>query len=125
MSRYRGTSTYDQVHAELVRAAQYEGLTTYPDIAAIMDIPTDGGYEMQDKIGAILHEICEDEVAAGRPMLSAVAVKTTKRPGPGFFTQALELDRFRCKTRNRKTENRFWAKERRAVYKEWKRPLPS
>ena len=43
---------------------------------------------MGKETGAILGEISTDEVRAGRPMLSAVAVKTTGRPGPGFFPLA-------------------------------------
>lgn len=118
MQVYRGTKMYSQVHAELVRAAQYGGATTYPDVAAIMELPA-GGHRMRKGVTRMLQEICEDEVEAGRPMLSAVAVKTNRKPGHGFFDQARELGRLQGK----RAEARFWVRERRAVYKEWKRMM--
>ena len=42
--KYRGTTTYFHVLAELVRAAQYRGLTTYQDIALLMGLPLAGNY---------------------------------------------------------------------------------
>jgi len=71
--KYRGTTTYFHVMAELVRAAQYRGLTTYQDIAIIMGLAIRGSY-MGSEAGQILGEISEDEVTAGRPMLSAITV---------------------------------------------------
>jgi hypothetical protein len=59
--------------AELVRAAQYRGITTYQDIAVIMGLPIIGSH-MGLETGQILGEISEDEVNVGRPMLSAIAV---------------------------------------------------
>ena len=38
-AKYRGTTLYFHVLAELVRAAQYRGVTTYQDIAVIMGLP--------------------------------------------------------------------------------------
>jgi len=37
-AKYRRTTKYFHVMAELVRAAQYRGLTTYQDIAVIMGL---------------------------------------------------------------------------------------
>ena len=42
--RYRGTPTYVRVLAELVRAAEYRGVTTYQDIAVIMGLPLKGSH---------------------------------------------------------------------------------
>ena len=64
--KYRGTTTYFHVLAELVRAAQYRGRTTYQDIALLMGLPQSGNY-MGKEVGLILGEISEDEVRAGRP----------------------------------------------------------
>lgn len=119
MSRYRGTTVYVHVLAELVRAAQYRGLTTYQDLAVIMGLPLRGAY-MGKEIGEILGEIVEDEVSAGRPMLSAVTVGVTGRPGPGFFNFAREIGRMGPT----QTEDEFWRQEREAVYEAWRRPLP-
>lgn len=116
---YRGTPIYLHVLLELVRAAQYRGLTTYQDVAVIMGIPTHGSY-MGSATSRVLGEICEDEVRAGRPMLSAVAVSVAGQPGPGFFELAKRLGRMRAD----ETDAAFWQRERDAVYTTWRRPLP-
>jgi hypothetical protein len=118
-NKYRGTPTYFHVMAELVRAAQYRGLTTYQDIAVIMALPIRGSH-MGSETGHILGEISEDEVTAGRPMLSAVAVSVEGKAGPGFFGLARDLGRL---TGN-ENDAAFWEKERQAVYEAWQRPLP-
>lgn len=116
---YRGTPTYVHVVAELVRAAQYRGLTTYQDVAVIMGLPTHGSF-MGSSTSRILGEICEEEVQAGRPMLSAVAVSVAGQPGPGFFELAKRLGRMPAD----EAESAFWQRERDAVYATWKRSLP-
>ena len=118
-SKYRGTTTYFHVLAELVRAAQHRGLTTYQDIAVIMGLPVRGSH-MGSETGQILGEISEDEVVAGRPMLSAVAVSVEGKAGPGFFGLARELGRMP----GTESETDFWERERQAAYAAWKRPLP-
>jgi hypothetical protein len=119
-NKYRGTTNYIRVLAELVRAAEYQGVTTYQDIAVIMGLPLQGAF-MGKETGHILGEISEDEVKAGRPMLSAVAVSVvTGKAGPGFFALAKELGRFGGDTAE---EQNFWRQEVQAVYETWKRPL--
>lgn len=117
--KYRGTTEYFHVLSELVRAAQYGGLTTYQDIAVIMGLPQKGSF-MGSETGKILGEIAEDESVAGRPMLSAVVVGVNGKPGPGFFTLAKELGRLSAG----QDEAAFWQAERQAAYKAWRRPLP-
>lgn len=117
--KHRGTTTYFHVMAELVRAAQHRGLTTYQDVAVIMGLPIRGSH-MGSETGQILGEISEDEVAAGRPMLSAVAVSVEHKAGPGFFALARQLGRLT----GDESDAAFWEKERQAVYAAWKRPLP-
>jgi hypothetical protein len=117
--KYRGTTKYFHVLAELVRAAQYRGLTTYQDIAVIMGLPLKGAH-MGAETGHILGEISENEVQAGRPMLSAVAVGISGRPGPGFYTLARQLGHLAAG----EDELGFWERERQAAYEAWKRPLP-
>jgi hypothetical protein len=116
--RYRGKTVYYHVHAELVRAAQYGGVTTYQDLAIIMALPSTGSH-MGKETGHILGEIVEDEVNAGRPMLSAVAVGVSGRPGPGFYTLARQLGKFA----DGANELEFWEAERERVYRAWKRPI--
>ena len=118
--KYRGTTTYFQVLAELVRAAQYQGLTTYQDMAVIMGIPVTGNY-MSREMGLVLGEISEDEVAAGRSMLSSVAVTKAGKVGAGFFAFAEQIG----KLPNGADKQEFLASERRATYNAWKRPIPS
>jgi alkylated DNA nucleotide flippase Atl1 len=117
--KYRKTTTYFHVLAELVRAAQYRGLTTYQDIAVIMGITVTGNH-MAKQTGKILGEISEDEVRAGRPMLSAVAVSVQGYPSKGFYVLARELGLLK----SGQDERKFWEQQREAVYAAWKRPLP-
>lgn len=119
MNSYRGTTTYQRIYSELVCAAEYRGLTTYQDLAVLMGLPLQGNL-MGRRIGLILGEIVDDEVAAGRPMLSAVVVGTNGWPGAGFFSYGREKGR--CS--DGQSEGDFWAVEREAVYQAWKRPLP-
>ena len=116
--RYRGKTVYYHVHAELVRAAQYRGVTTYQDLAVIMALPPTGSH-MGKETGHILGEIVEDEVNAGRPMLSAVAVGVGGKPGPGFYTLARQLG----KLAEGANELAFWEAERDRTYEAWRRPL--
>ena len=118
-NRYRGKKEYFHVLAELVRAAQYRGKTTYQDIAMIMGLPQSGNH-MAREIGQILGEISEEEVEAGRPMLSSVAVAVTGKPGPGFFAFASRLGRFSAGD----DKDEFWEQERARTYAAWERRLP-
>ena len=117
--KYRGTPNYFRVLAELVRAAEYRGVTTYQDIAVIMGLPLQGSH-MGKEIGLVLGEICEDEVKAGRPMLSAVAVGVSGKPGPGFYTLAKEFGKFSGASSE---EEEFWRHELQVAYEIWRRPL--
>jgi hypothetical protein len=117
--KYRSTIKYARVLAELVRAAEYRGVTTYQDIAVIMGIRLKG-LHMAAEIGHILGEVSEDEVRAGRPMLSAVVVNVQGKAGPGFFALAKELKRMAPG----EDEGDFWNRELEAAYKAWGRPLP-
>jgi hypothetical protein len=118
--KYRGTTKYFHVLAELVRAAQYRGLTTYQDIVVIMGLPQSGSH-MGKEVGWVLGEISEDEVNAGRPMFSSVAVGVNGKAGPGFFGLARDLGRLPANG----DESEFWENERSATYDAWRRPLPA
>ena len=116
--RYRGKTEYFHVFSELVRAAQYRGVTTYQDIAVILGLPLTGSH-MGSEIGHILGEISEDEVRRGRPMLSSVAVSVNGKPGPGFYGLARDLGRLESDS----DDPVFWEQELMATYRAWKRPL--
>ena len=114
-NHFRGTKEYALVYTELITAAKYRGTVTYQEIAKMMGLPLQGS-NMGRVIGLILGEISEDEVANGRPMLSAVAVSVEGLPGGGFYSLAKELGRLSSE----ENENIFWQKERKAVYETWK-----
>jgi len=111
---YRGTKEYSIICAELITAAKYRGTITYQEIAKILGMPLQGSY-MGSEIGRLLGAISEDEVANGRPMLSAIAIGVKGDPGPGFFNWARHLGRFTSKD-----EQAFWESECKAVYDTWK-----
>ncbi len=118
--KYRGTPTYFRVITDLMNAAQYQGLTTYQHIAAIMGLPLSGNH-MQREVGYILGEISDDEVAAGRPMLSSVAVGINGKPGSGFYSLAYDLGLLPTKDENIP----FWEAQRESTYSAWRRPFLS
>lgn len=121
--KYRGSTKYMQVCAELIQAAQYRGVTTYQAIAQIMGLHLTGSY-MGSETGRILGEISEDELALGRPMLSAVAVSASGLPGKGFFGLAEGLGKLPVGA-TEEEKQRFWEEEREAVYKAWQREFKS
>lgn len=109
--------TYEHVRDELIRAAQYRGLTTYLDIAVVMGLDVNDPRKMQSDVGPILRQISADEHAADRPMLTAVAIGAKGRPSDPFFEQAKDFGRYRPS----QTKKWFWERELRIVYKHWKR----
>lgn len=118
--RYRGSTTYHLVYAELISAARYRGTVTYQEIAQIMGLPLVGSH-MGKETGHILGEISEDEHSNTRPMLSAVAVGISGSPGSGFFALARELGKLTDESRD--SERSFWESERDACYQTWQRHL--
>jgi hypothetical protein len=117
--KYRGTKEYHLVYGELIRAAQYSGLTTYQALAQIMGLPLKGSY-MGTQTGRVLGEISEDELSHGRPMLSAIAVGVSGLPGERFFALAEQLGRLPAGA-SQEEKQAFWEQERKAVYEAWKR----
>jgi hypothetical protein len=111
---------FDRVRAALIEAARDRRLLTYPDVAAIMGL-TYGGSAMGTKVGAMGDAINRFEHDAGRPMLSALIVKTQSRvPGEGFYRSALALGRTTA-FGDAMSDREFWESERDAVYNEWAR----
>lgn len=82
---------YQPVYDRLVRAARAKEFVHYKELAKLVGIDTDNPH-FAAQVGKILGAISEDEVAAGRPMLSAIVVsKDTMLPGRGFFNIGEEL----------------------------------
>jgi hypothetical protein len=93
-------------------------MITYEGVARLTGLPQRGA-AMGGQVGHLVGEISEDEVNAGRPMLSAVVVeKNTGLPGLGFFKLATDLKQFSGKTHNQRKS--FLAKEKRKLYDFWK-----
>lgn len=61
------------VYERLVRAARARELVHYGELAKMLGIDMDNPH-FAALVGRVLGEISEDEVAAGRPMLSAIVV---------------------------------------------------
>ena len=118
--KYRGKPVYFLVYCELLTAARYRGTVTYQEIAQIMGLPLKGSY-MGKEVGHLLGEIAEDEFGQGRPMLSAVAVGVSGKPGPGLFSLAREFGKLGGESNEE--EGRFWEAERDACYLTWRRVL--
>lgn len=114
---HNGVETKTLVRSALVEAAAERRTMRYADVARIMDI-TPSGQFMGMRVGSLLDEICEDEVRHGRPMLSALVVGYTGRPGKGFFATAQALGRLK----EGDDEAAFFARELEAVYETWQRP---
>ena len=113
---FRGTREYHLVYAELIRAARARETLFYGVIAALMGIPKRGNF-MSKKTGEILGEISEAEHTAGRPMLSALVVRTDGYPGAGFGRLARRLGKLRDFSQAR--FRAFWADERNNVWDTW------
>lgn len=79
------------VYERLVRAARAREFVHYGDLAKLMGIDTDNPH-FAAQVGHVLGDISTDEVANGRPMLSAIVVsKDDMLPGRGFFRLGQEL----------------------------------
>ena len=114
-SKYRGTREYARVYSELITAAKYRGTVRFMEIARILGITKPGGY-LAAQVGQVLGEISEDEVACGRPMLSAIAVSAQGETSPGFYKFAQELGLLASEG----DQKEFWKKECQKVYDCWK-----
>ena len=115
---YRGARECVLAYCEMVNAARYAGTTTYQTIAQIMGLPLQGNY-MANEVGKVIGAISEDEHNHGRPMLSAIVVNVNGRPGGGFFDLPRKLGRLAGQSKE--AEDRFWDKEKAAVYETWRR----
>ena len=115
-SKYRGKREFLLVYCELIQAARYQGIVYYKRIARLIGIE-EPGHHMARQVGQVLGEISEDEHAAGRPMLSAVAVASDDHPGDGFFTLARNLGLLDSEDESQMQE--FWERQRDRVYDTW------
>jgi hypothetical protein len=118
VNTHRGTKAYLLIYAELITAARYRGTVTYQELAELVGLPLQGIY-MGAELGEYLGAIVEDEVKHGRPMLSAITVRVTGKPGPGCFALAKELGKLSSDDEG--VQQAFWEAEKKAVYETWQR----
>ena len=116
-NKYRGSKEYAIVYSELITVARYKGVVTYQEIAKLIGWPLQGNW-MGSAIGHLVGEISDDEVDRGRPMLSAIVVGTSGKPGPGFFELARNLKRL--KSGENEADTKFLSHEQKEVYKTWR-----
>jgi hypothetical protein len=102
----------------VTRAKSNEPKITYTELARKLSLVIDGCEVTRDdhRLWSILCDICKEEVAAGRGMLSVIVVRDdeTMMPGPHFFALAKEL-RYKFKSREA-----FWVEEFVRVCEYWK-----
>lgn len=107
------------IYNQLVELARAERLTTYSDIAPLAGLSMDVD-EDRERISQLLGEIVRHEIAADRPMLTAIVVHrgSDNNPGEGFFAIATELNRFNG-SRQQMHRLEFWVRQVGEVHAHW------
>jgi hypothetical protein len=114
-TKWKDTSEYYIAYSIMINAAQHQGLATYQEIAQACGLPTSGSY-MGGEIGDLIGDVSRNEISLGRPMLSAVVVGVSGKPGPGFQTWAKELGAMQ----EDEDWEEFWRSECQKIYDTWK-----
>lgn len=112
---------YHLVYSELIHAARKRGTVTYQELAHVVGLPLQGSY-MGKRIGEILGAVSQNEVALGRPMLSAVAVNVNGVAGPGFYGLAREWGMLQSEDATE--EKAFWQAQKAECYRVWQQQFP-
>jgi len=104
------------IYERLKDVARAGRTITYGEISPMADLnmskPPD-----RNEIGRLLGTICAREHEEGRPLLSAVVVRSNIGcPGKGFFTLAQELGIY-----DGSDDKAFWIEEVRRVHEHWKK----
>jgi hypothetical protein len=120
-SKFYETPLYHIIYSHRISAAQMRGLTTCQHVAEIRGMPL-SGQNMGKQVGDMIGAISANEVAHGRPMLSAIVVGVSGVPGDGFYAWAENLGRYNTAQHTRRED--FWHQEMEAVYETWKRQFP-
>jgi hypothetical protein len=121
--KYLGTKEYVLALTALVNAAQHLGLVTYSELGDLVGIDVRTGDHARQELGLLLGAIATEEVKAGRPMLSALAVYKANplklddsTPSKGFYKWACELDVISSPEEDLK----LWKRERDRCYTFWR-----
>jgi hypothetical protein len=113
--KWMNTKEYFVTYSILVNAARHHGFATYQEIAQANAWPLVGSY-MGRLIGEVIGLISKNELEQGRPMLSAIVVGVSGKPGEGFFNWAKDLGVLH----EGDDEETFWHDECEKIYEEWK-----
>jgi hypothetical protein len=82
---------HQAVYERLVQAARAREFVHYGELAKMLGIDMDNPH-FGALVGKVLGQISEEEVAAGRPMISAIVVsREDMLPGKGFYKLGQEL----------------------------------
>ena len=114
------TKEYFITYSNMINAAKHRGLVTYQEIAQANGWPTFGSY-MGKVVGEVVGLVSQNELEQGRPMMSAIVVGVSGKPGKGFFDWARELGVLS----EGEDEETFWRDECEKVYEEWKNTYPN
>ncbi len=117
--QWMNTKEYVVTYSILVNAARHHGFATYQEIAQANAWPLVGNY-MSKLIGGVIGLISKNELEQGRPMMSAIVVGVSGKPGEGFYNWARELGVLA----EGQDEDAFWQNECEKVYEEWKISYP-
>lgn len=115
MKDWMNSKEYFITYSIMINAAQHSGLCTYQEISQAIGISTAGSY-MGRIVGQLIGLVSKNEMEQGRPMLSAIVVGVSGKPGEGFFSWAKELGLLI----EGDDEWAFWDSERIKIYEEWK-----
>ncbi len=110
------------LYNELIRLARANLLTTYSDVAPLVDLSMDNE-EDRNLIAEMLREIAVYENEEGRPMLTSLVVHrgNDNNPGEGFFYIAQELGLFDG-SREQLARLIFWSNQVTEVHNYWGNP---
>ena len=115
--KWMNKKEYFVTYSLMINAAQHHGFVTYQEVAQANGIPTYGSY-MGKVVGELVGLVSENEVKHGRPMMSAIVVGVSGKPGKGFFDWAKELGVLS----SGQDEYDFWQAECKKIYETWKIP---
>ena len=112
---------HQAVYERLVQAARAREFVHYGELAKMLSIDMDNPH-FGAQVGKVLGRISEDEVASGRPMISAIVVsKDNMLPGSGFFKLGQELHR----VEPGEDEIGFAIRQIKRVHEYWSTAVPS
>ena len=100
------------IYDKLIQVAKARTTITYGELAKVADMLIDDDQGVK-RLGLLLDEIADQEIAAGRPLLPVVIVRENNMPGAGLFKYA------RRKKLQKTDDLTYFATELKRVYDYW------